>query len=169
MQLVRADFYNPFAQFIYKITNPPLLPLRKIIPKLGNLELSAVLLALILQALELVTIFYIKGFTMTLSVTAIGGLFLRGAGELLDIVFVIYLFASFMLLIFSWMQPGRYNPVISVLAQVVEPVYKPIRNRLPSIGSLDITPMLVIFLLILCRILISDPIINFGSMLILTG
>lgn len=169
LQLVRADFYNPFAQFIYKITNPLLLPVRNFIPKIRNLEVSALLLALILQALELVVVFYIKGFTINLSLTAISGLFLRGFGELLDIVFVIYLFSSFMLLIFSWIQPGRYNPVLNVLAQIVEPIYKPIRRRMPDIGGLDFTPMIVIFILVLCRMLISEPIMNMGSMLIITG
>lgn len=169
LQLVRADFYNPFAQFIYKITNPLLLPVRNFIPKIRNLEVSALLLALILQALELVVVFYIKGFTINLSLTAISGLFLRGFGELLDIVFVIYLFSSFMLLIFSWIQPGRYNPVLNVLAQIVEPIYKPIRRRMPDIGGLDFTPMIVIFILVLCRMIISEPIMNMGSMLIITG
>ena len=32
LQCVRADFYNPLVQFLVRITNPPLLPLRRIIP-----------------------------------------------------------------------------------------------------------------------------------------
>ncbi|MFB0949786.1 MAG: YggT family protein, partial [Halioglobus sp.] len=32
LQLVRADFYNPISQFVAKMTNPLVLPLRKIIP-----------------------------------------------------------------------------------------------------------------------------------------
>ncbi|NCF81058.1 MAG: YggT family protein, partial [Proteobacteria bacterium] len=32
LQWARADFYNPVSQFIVKATQPPLKPLRKIIP-----------------------------------------------------------------------------------------------------------------------------------------
>ena len=35
MQWTRADFYNPFAQFVVKITQPMVGPLRRIIPSLG--------------------------------------------------------------------------------------------------------------------------------------
>ena len=32
LQIVRADFYNPLSQFLVKVTNPPLKPLRRFIP-----------------------------------------------------------------------------------------------------------------------------------------
>ena len=46
LQLARADFYNPISQFLVKATNPLLLPLRKIIPGLAGLMLSAVAVTL---------------------------------------------------------------------------------------------------------------------------
>ena len=36
LQLVRADFYNPFSQFVVKATNPAVLPLRRLIPSTGH-------------------------------------------------------------------------------------------------------------------------------------
>ncbi len=33
---VRADFYNPISQFLVRITNPLLIPLRKVIPGIGK-------------------------------------------------------------------------------------------------------------------------------------
>jgi len=44
LQLVRADFYNPVSQFLVKITNPLVIPLRKIIPGLGGLDIASLLL-----------------------------------------------------------------------------------------------------------------------------
>ena len=29
LQVVKADFYNPISQFLVRVTNPPLKPLRK--------------------------------------------------------------------------------------------------------------------------------------------
>ena len=47
--LVRADFYNPISQFLVRITNPLLIPLRKIIPGLGKVDVAAIVLMLVLQ------------------------------------------------------------------------------------------------------------------------
>ena len=45
LALVRANFYNPISQFIVKITNPLLVPLRRIIPPVGKIDSAAVVLA----------------------------------------------------------------------------------------------------------------------------
>src|SRR3989344_6912870 len=49
LQLVRADFYNPLSQFIVKDTHPLLRPMRRIIPSMGSLDLSSLVLAIIVQ------------------------------------------------------------------------------------------------------------------------
>ena len=50
---VRANFYNPVCQFLYKLTNPVLMPLRKVIPAWRSIDLAAVLLAWLLSAAKL--------------------------------------------------------------------------------------------------------------------
>ena len=68
LQLTRADFYNPASQAIVKFTNPLVLPLRKIIPGWGGLDLASIVAAIILQAAALTLIvFYdagLRGFPM---------------------------------------------------------------------------------------------------------
>ena len=54
LQIVRADFYNPISQFMLRITNPMLLPLRRIIPGLFGIDMAAVVLLVFLEALEIV-------------------------------------------------------------------------------------------------------------------
>lgn len=49
LQLVRANFYNPLCQFIVRATQPLLKPLRRIIPSLGGLDMSSLVLAIIVQ------------------------------------------------------------------------------------------------------------------------
>src|SRR5690606_42103359 len=53
LQLARADFYNPISQFVVKATNPPLRPLRRIIPGWGGIDGAALVLAIIIQAITL--------------------------------------------------------------------------------------------------------------------
>ena len=43
LQLAKADFYNPISQFLVKITNPPVIPLRRVIPE-ASLTCRAMLL-----------------------------------------------------------------------------------------------------------------------------
>ena len=41
-QMVRADFRNPVSQFVVKVTNPMLVPLRRIVPSVGNIDMASV-------------------------------------------------------------------------------------------------------------------------------
>ena len=51
LQFVRADVRNPLTQFILRVTNPLVLPLRRVLPPLGGLDTATVLVALALQLL----------------------------------------------------------------------------------------------------------------------
>ena len=53
LQLVRADFYNPLSQFVIKITNPVLAPLRRIIPSSTTFDLSAWIFLFLLGGIKL--------------------------------------------------------------------------------------------------------------------
>ena len=64
LQLVRADFYNPISQFVAKMTNPLVLPLRKIIPSYASLDLASLLLALLLQLAGVVSILLLNGIAL---------------------------------------------------------------------------------------------------------
>ena len=53
LQAARADFYNPFSQFIVKATQPVVAPLRRVIPSVGSVDLATVLFAYVLCCLEI--------------------------------------------------------------------------------------------------------------------
>ena len=53
LQWARADFYNPVSQFILKATQPPLTPLRRIIPGFAGLDLAAIVFMFTLKFVEL--------------------------------------------------------------------------------------------------------------------
>ena len=52
-QWVKADFYNPICQFLIKVTNPLLIPFRRIIPGWFALDIASLVLLFIVQLLEL--------------------------------------------------------------------------------------------------------------------
>ena len=64
MQWVRADFRNPIVKFVLTVTNPLVLPLRKVIPGYGGLDMASLLLALLLQLLGIAAIVMGLGIAM---------------------------------------------------------------------------------------------------------
>ena len=139
LQLVRADFYNPISQFLVKITNPLVLPLRKVLPGYGGLDLSSLVLALLLQMLSLTLLLLLKagglpGPDLLLIGSVIG---------LAALILQLYFFAILAMIILSWIAPGGNNPAVMLLYQLTEPVMAPFRKVLPAMGGLDLSPILV--------------------------
>ena len=152
LQLVRADFYNPISQFLVKATNPLVIPLRKIIPSVGGMDLSSLVLAVVLQMAGiafLLVLFDISlpnpGLLIAWSVLGIVGLLVN-----------IYFFALLAMIILSWVAPGGTNPALYLLYQLTEPVMAPFRKVLPPMGGLDLSPILVFILINIINIILRN-------------
>ncbi|MFK5986813.1 MAG: YggT family protein [Pseudomonadota bacterium] len=148
-QLVRADFYNPLSQFIVKATNPLLMPLRKVVPGLFGLDMAALVLAYLLQVLELFLLLLLNGspFSPILLLWA-------AIGQLLSLFLYIYLIAIIIQAVVSWINPGSYNPMIALITQLTDPLLRPARKLLPPFSGLDLSPLLVIIAINLLIMLI---------------
>ena len=143
LQLVRADFYNPVSQFLVKVTNPLLLPLRKIVPGYGGIDFACILLALIVQMVGTQLLVLLKfGATVDLVALLVASLF--GIAALL---LKFYFFGIILMIILSWVAPGTNSPVVLLLYQLTEPVMAPFRKLIPALGGLDLSPI-VVFILI---------------------
>ncbi len=152
LQLTRADFYNPISQFIVKLTAPPLLPLRRIIPGFGGVDLASLVLAWLLKSLELMLILMLLGAGNNLI-----GAFLWAIPELVDLLLNIILFAVLIQVVLSWVNPGGHNPALTLLYGLTEPIMRPARNMLPPVSGLDLSPMLVMIGLVLLKMLLLPP------------
>ncbi|MBX2807889.1 MAG: YggT family protein [Cellvibrionaceae bacterium] len=151
LQVVRADFYNPISQFIVKATNPVLLPLRKIIPGFFGIDLSSLLLALALQMIA----FQLLGLVAGLDWFPITSLLIGSLRELISLVLNIYFFSFIIIIVVSWVAPHSHNPAISLISSITEPVLRPIRNVLPSMGGLDFSVMIAMLGIYIIKILIA--------------
>lgn len=142
MQWARCDFYNPFAQFVVKVTQPIVGPLRRILPPLGPIDSSSLLLAFILTTLKYPLLLLIQAGVISLDpMNLLVGLLslLKSSGTL---VFWIIIIRSLM----SWISQGR-SPIEYVLIQMTEPLMAPIRRFLPAMGGIDFSAMIVILIL----------------------
>jgi YggT family protein len=132
MQLARADFYNPISQLIVKVTNPILLPLRKIIPGLWGIDMASIVFALLFHALMIEVLGLIHGVLyMPFSV-----LFWVLIGTVL-FVSHIYLILFFVVMIASFVAPYSRNPALMLVGQIVEPLLAPFRKIIPPAGGFD--------------------------------
>ena len=143
LQLVRADFYNPICQFLVKITNPLVIPLRRIIPGIGGIDVASLLLTLVLQALAIVAVMALYG----LGLPNVGLLLAWSALGVVGLLVNVYFFALLATIILSWVAPGSNNPAVYLLYQITEPVMAPFRKVLPAMGGMDFSPILVFILI----------------------
>ncbi|CRL66169.1 YggT family protein [Proteus mirabilis] len=141
MQCVRADFYNPFSQFIVKITQPIVRPLRSVIPSIGPIDTASVLLAYVLILLGIIIPSYLSGTSFPLSL-----MFPFAFIELLTAAGKMIFWLIIIRAILSWVSQGR-NPIDHLLYQLTEPLMAPIRRVIPAMGGLDFSAMIVILVL----------------------
>ena len=157
LQVIRADFHNPVSQFIVKVTNPMVIPLRRFIPAVGGMDTSSLVVLFAIQYLEL--------FLLT---TMAGGVFFPlgmvviALGKLIGLAITVFTFSILIQVVISWVNPGVYNPVVGLLYQINEPVLGRARKILPPIHGFDLSPIVAMIILQLLSILLVAPITDFG-------
>ena len=160
LQLVRADFYNPLSQFTVKVTQPILAPLRRVIPSVAGIDLAGLVFVLLLQFLLMTILVALAGlpvfdmlhYILAWSLIAVAGLFLK-----------IFFFALIISVILSWVAPRSNNPGAQLINQICEPMLAPIRNILPNLGGLDISPIFAfISINLLERLVIGNLAVSTG-------
>lgn len=142
LPVLRADFRNPIAQGILRITSPLVIPVRRFISPIGRLDTSTILVAFALEFLLVLVLLALRGLnvgTLPIAITAI----LELAIQSLNLFFFVVLIK----VVLSWVAPQNYNPIIALLNTMAEPVLSPFRRIVPAIGGFDISPIFAIVLL----------------------
>mgnify|MGYP003675623987 CR=1 FL=1 len=154
LQWVKADFYNPVCQFLMKVTNPPLIPLRRIVPGFFGVDMAAIVLMLIIQVAEVCLLSWMSGFPITIFVL------LLAVKSLVLLLIQVFIYAIIIQSISSWFaQPGSYNPLSVLLFQLTNPILKPFRKHIPPMGGMDFSPLVAIILLYAVSIFITSLVI----------
>ena len=158
---VRADFYNPFSQFIVRLTDPPLKPLRRVIPGVLGIDWSLITLLIVAQALEIGLIAWLFAGR----IPAPMGLTALTFAHLLKTLIYVYIFIIIVQVIISWVNPGTYNPLTVIMHQLSEPVLTPVRRLIPPAGGFDWSPLVAMIILNLALILLVSPLMDLGRQL----
>lgn len=150
LQVARADFYNPFSQFIIKATQPIVAPLRRVIPSLGGWDLATIVFALVVAALKVITLSLIIGAVLNPMVIIISAFII-----LLTSIFKLLFWVLILRAILSWISRG-HNPIEAVMIQLTEPLLAPVRRFMPAMGGLDLSMLVVLLGLQFLEMLIND-------------
>jgi len=159
LQWVRADFYNPLSQFIVKVSNPLVRPLRRIVPGWGGLDVATLLLAYLLTLLQVtlvgttITPYEVPGL-LDGQILGVPSLLLVSLVDMFALAISLFIIAIIIQAISSWISPGQYNPAIALLASMTEPMLRPARRLLPPISGIDLSPLLVLLALQVLKMLL---------------
>lgn len=164
-QWVRADFSNPISQFIYKVTNPPLMPLRRFIPGYRGLDIPALLLLVVLQCITL----FVLGLFPHIPMPSFPGIILWSMAELLALWINIYIVGIAIMAIISWINPTGYNPIVGLINQLTNPVMRPFRRLIPPMSGLDLSPMFAFFVLMFIKLAVVNSLIFYTKNLAISN
>jgi YggT family protein len=137
LQWTRADFRNPLCQAVVRITNPLILPLRRVLPPIGKVDTASVVAVLLVAIIAIGCKYLLLGAGLPPPQLWIAPVLTEIARTLLWT----YLYAIFLYAILSLIAPGGYSPLQSVLTTLCEPVLRPIRRLIPAVAGLDLSPM----------------------------
>jgi YggT family protein len=150
LQWTRADFRNPLCQAVVRITNPLVLPLRRVLPPIGKIDTASVVAVLLVATVDVACIFALHSSAIPPPLAWIHMVLIEVARTLLWT----YLYAIFLYALLTLIAPGGYSPLQSLLTTLCEPVLRPIRRLIPAVAGLDLSPMWAIIAIYAILILI---------------
>jgi len=137
LQLTRADFRNPIAQAIVQLTNPLIVPLRRVLPPIGKVDTASVVAVLLVAGVEVAVLAALRGAGLPDWLGWLDAVALEIAHTLLWT----YCYAILIYWLLSFIAPGGYSPLQAVLTSLCEPVLRPFRRFIPSVAGLDLSPL----------------------------
>lgn len=146
LQLFKAPFNNPLTYMVVSLTDFAVKPARRIIPSLGKIDLSTLVLALITQFLLQFSLLWLRDLPLSIVgnavwVSLIGSAFLGIFRTALDVFF----YAILLQVILSWVNPQ--SPISGVLNSLTKPILAPIQRILPVASGMDFSPIVALILI----------------------
>ena len=152
-EITKVNFYNPVCQLIVKITNPFLMPLRLIPLYVGRIDLAIIILITMITALKIYTPYYFTSFEYSFN-----SLFIAAFGKFIQETLDILWYAVIIGAIGSWFMSYNAHPMFTLIDEMCEPFYKPIRKILPVMTGIDFSPIILLIAINLIQMIILPPI-----------
>lgn len=162
LQFFGANYFNPICQFLIKITDPLVKPLR-FIPRIKAVDLSLITIFLILEYLKILIIFLVLGSLPNFLYAFLWAILLS-----FNSLVNFYFYAIILYVIMSWLaiaqaRFSQQQPLAQALYIVVTPVLKIIRKIVPSIAHIDFSPLIALVILEVFSIILLFALTGLGA------
>ena len=158
LQKLHANWYNPATKFVVALTDPIVKPTRKIIPGFRGYDFAILLLAIVLEIIQIYLITWIRvGFTPHIS-----GVLLVTLMTIISKSIYIFLFAMIIWAFMSWFTTAGRHPMAEITGVVCLPLVRITRRFMPLVGGVDLSPMIIMLALYFVSYLIVNPLLRLG-------
>jgi YggT family protein len=147
MQAIQVRPPSSIAQFMFKLTDWLVKPLRRLLPGVGGYDWASLVSAF------LVALLAISAQTWMMSHFSLQTVLLLAVLQLLQ--WVLYGFMALILIevIFSWVNP--HAPLAPLVRALTDPLMRPLRRIVPLIGNIDLSPLVAFILLRIALYLVN--------------
>lgn len=162
---VNPDPFNPIVRFLRRATDPLFSWLRRNMPLvMGGIDFSPVIAIVMITFIDSAFVpSLMEGGNVIPNI-------LIGAGRSIIMLLNFYLMIVIIAAVISFVSPNPYNPIVRILSAFTEPLFSWFRRRLPLVfGGIDLSPALVIVIILVLNNLISHSLIQMGLNLKLKG
>jgi YggT family protein len=154
LQWARAPYRNPLSDFLHALTDFMVRPARRLVPGLWGLDLATLVLAWLVQFVELLIVLQIQGYALAQNAgPALASAALLALVLLMKTGLYIVMAAVIMQVVLSWVSP--YSPVMPLLNGMTRPLLRVFQRRIPPLGNVDLSPL---FALVVIQLLLMLPV-----------
>lgn len=148
MQYQRIPFGNPVGRFVFALTDWLVLPLRRVLPSRGRVDVSSLVGAFLIELAQFVLLWLMLGRSTGLAVLPVLALFGMVRLVISGLTGLVIVYA-----ILSWVQSD--SPLVSVIDRLCAPLLRPFRRYIPLIGGIDLSPLALLVLLQIAAIMLG--------------
>ncbi len=139
---------NPLSQFIFALTDWLVLPLRRVVPSVGRWDSASLLAAWLVELAQFAVLWLVlgaQGSLLPLPVLAVFGTLRLMVSMAMGLLIVH--------VVLSWVQTD--SPLARLIDRMCEPVLQPLRQALPRLGGIDLSPLVLVLLLQIATIVLA--------------
>lgn len=140
MQRQRVPFQTPLGRFVFAVTDWVVLPLRRLVPPVGGWDWASLLAAWLLKAAQVLLLSLWLGGAQALARVPLASVWALAQLTVSALSALVLVHA-----LLSWVQPG--SPMDEWTRRLARPWLAPVQRRLPLVGGVDLSPLVVLLLL----------------------
>lgn len=149
MHWLNLPLTDPLGRFVLALTDWLVLPLRRLLPLTPRWDWAALAAALLLELVHYTLLGLLAGKALSLAwlpALALTGLVRLAISGLSCLILVHALL--------SWTQ--TVTPISALLRRLCEPLLSPVSRRLPLVGGVDLSPLVVLVVLQLLVMVVNQ-------------